>query len=280
MPAITTGLAKNIVRRAFHQVVDPGPNAREKDLLWEYFEARCAYCDRPLNRDAKEAHLDHLVSAAQGGRNHLSNRALSCARCNEQEKRDTPWTEFLRAKSPSPNEFVRRFDRIQQWQARHTDAVSQEMRNLRLAADVAAREVVELFDRKVEELRALRPTRRATPGRPSAASASRGAPENLATSRYTGGRNAATLPHPAVRYASSRLTFKADLIEPLAPPEHFRVDTPVGSFQMSKAEFYDAFPKLVQTPSYQVQRVYHSKAPPRHALPFLCRNEDERSPGP
>lgn len=265
MPAITVGLAKNIVRRALLQVVDPGPNAREKDLIWNYFESRCAYCDRPLRRDAKEAHLDHLVSASQGGRNHLSNRALSCARCNEQEKRDTPWTEFLRAKSASPDEFVRRFDHIQQWQLRHADAASHETRDLRLAADVAARQVVELFDQKVGELRALRPARRAT-------RAFSGAAENPASLRYSGGRNAATLPRPAIRYASSRLTFKADLIEPLSPGEHFRVDTPVGSFQMSKAEFYEAFPKLVQTHSYRVQRVYHSKAPPRHAIPFLCRD--------
>lgn len=270
MPAITAGLAKNIVRRALHQVVDPGPNARERDLIWGYFESRCAYCDRPLRRDAKEAHLDHLVPASQGGRNHLSNRALSCATCNEQEKRDTPWAEFLRAKSPSPDEFVRRFDRIQQWQAQHADTASHETRDLRLAADGAAREVVELFDRKVEELRALRPARRATPKQQRRAIPR--AAENLDAPLYSGVRDTATLPRPAVRYASSRLTFKADLIEPLLPGEHFRVDTPVGSFQMSKAEFYETFHKLVETRSYQVRRVYHSAAPPRHALPFLCRD--------
>lgn len=243
-------------------------------MIWEYFGARCAYCDRTLDPAGKEAHVDHLVSAAQGGRNHISNRALSCAQCNEKEKREMPWTEFLRAKAPTPEEFLHRFDRIQQWQAHHGDSAAQQTRDLRAAADIAAREIADLFDRKVEELRRLRPGRRGAPADRAAPRASEmNAPRACLDSEA--GRDPATLPRPVVRYSSTRLTFKAALIEPLAPDEHFRVDTPEGSFQMSKDEFYEAFPKLVQTHSYRVQGVYHSKAAPRHALRFLRRDDGQ-----
>jgi len=46
-----------------------------------------------------------------------------------------------------------------------------------------------------------------------------------------------------VTYEFSRLGFKADVIEPLRDRDSFRVVTPVGTFQMTKAEFYRDFAK-------------------------------------
>ena len=48
-----------------------------------------------------------------------------------------------------------------------------------------------------------------------------------------------------VEYSSSRLCFKADIIEQLNDNEEFAVHTPFGVFQMSKADFYNTFPNII-----------------------------------
>jgi hypothetical protein len=75
----------------------------------------------------------------------------------------------------------------------------------------------------------------------------------------------------AAQYSSSRLLFRASVIEALGPDQRFRIQTPVGLFEMSKREFYEAFPRVVQTASYQDRGVYHFPQVPRAALPFLVR---------
>ena len=72
-----------------------------------------------------------------------------------------------------------------------------------------------------------------------------------------------------VQYSSSRLCFKADVIEPLNDDDIFTVHTPVGVFQKSKAEFYNTFPNIVKTESYQKGRLYSMKTPTRKAMKFL-----------
>ena len=58
-------------------------------------------------------------------------------------------------------------------------------------------------------------------------------------------------------YAGTRLHFKANVIEPLGWDVPFRMKTPFGTYQMTKGEFYEAFPKVVKTDSYLVGRHYH-----------------------
>jgi hypothetical protein len=36
-----------------------------------------------------------LISAARGGRNHISNRVFACKRCNAELKRERDWDDFL-----------------------------------------------------------------------------------------------------------------------------------------------------------------------------------------
>lgn len=72
----------------------------------------------------------------------------------------------------------------------------------------------------------------------------------------------------AATYSATRLLFKAAVIEPLLDDESFRVITPDGTFQFTKAEFYAAFPKLVLTASYRVNGIYHFPKIPSAALPF------------
>ena len=50
-------------------------------------------------QDQKQGHIDHLVPSSRGGSNHISNRVLSCATCNEAEKLDAPWQEFILKKN-------------------------------------------------------------------------------------------------------------------------------------------------------------------------------------
>ena len=72
-----------------------------------------------------------------------------------------------------------------------------------------------------------------------------------------------------IEYFYSRLCFKADIIEQLNDNDEFAVHTPFGVFQMSKAEFYETFPNIVKTESYQKNRIYSMKNPTKKALRFL-----------
>jgi len=61
----------------------------------------------------------------------------------------------------------------------------------------------------------------------------------------------------AAEYSSSRLEFRASVIEPLAWEQRFRVRTPFGTYQFTKREFYETFPSIVMTNSYRVGGRYH-----------------------
>ncbi len=73
---------------------------------------------------------------------------------------------------------------------------------------------------------------------------------------------------PTVTYNFSRLCFKASQIEPLQDNQVFRVITPVGSSQMTKAEFHKAFPRVVVSKSYFENGIYHYPTVPKSALPY------------
>jgi hypothetical protein len=72
-----------------------------------------------------------------------------------------------------------------------------------------------------------------------------------------------------VSYTASRLLFKADVIERLHDSERFRVVTPAGSYEMSKADFVRAFQKVRETKSYRESRIYHYQKIPTAAAEFL-----------
>lgn len=71
-----------------------------------------------------------------------------------------------------------------------------------------------------------------------------------------------------VTYRATRLLFKHDLIEPLPDSGRFRVQTPVGDFEMTKAEFYAEFPGVTASRSYREGGVYHFPTPPKRAERF------------
>jgi hypothetical protein len=72
----------------------------------------------------------------------------------------------------------------------------------------------------------------------------------------------------ALQYSHPRLCFKADLIEPLGMNDKFCVVSNDGVFAMTKREFYETFPKVLQSKSYRQNRVYHYLKPPKRALQF------------
>ena len=76
-----------------------------------------------------------------------------------------------------------------------------------------------------------------------------------------------------VEYTSSRLCFKADLIEPLNDNDSFIVYTPNGTFKFTKADFYHVFSNVIGTKSYQEGRLYSFKYPPKRAMQFLISSK-------
>lgn len=106
--------ARNLMRRAIQEIVDPGPAS--VDPLGDYFESRCAYCDVLLVRGERDAHTDH---AEPDGGNHLGNLVLACGRCNGDEKRDERWLDFLRRKAPDAVALRQREERILAWFVEH-----------------------------------------------------------------------------------------------------------------------------------------------------------------
>jgi len=73
---------------------------------------------------------------------------------------------------------------------------------------------------------------------------------------------------PVVTYKFSRLCFKRDVIEALGPNESFRVETPVGIFQMTQADFHRVFPNVTQSRSYLKDGLYHYRKLPSQAEQF------------
>ena len=116
MPAPTPGYVKNMIRRSLREIVDPSPTKEDEKRIWEFFDSKCAYCGKPIRKLKKEGHIDHLIPASLGGPNHISNRVLSCATCNEAEKMDQAWQEFVVQKNQDPVILRSRIAKIQEWQ--------------------------------------------------------------------------------------------------------------------------------------------------------------------
>jgi tRNA splicing ligase len=150
MPAISTAYVKNIIRRGFSELVDPSPDADISRAIWTFFESQCAYCGTVLNKQNKEGHIDHLVSASKGGSNHVSNRVLSCSRCNEAEKLASDWQEFLQRKAIDQTLHQTRHAKILQWRSMNPPPQSSTDAQLQALAKSSANEVIALYEAKVK----------------------------------------------------------------------------------------------------------------------------------
>jgi hypothetical protein len=72
---------------------------------------------------------------------------------------------------------------------------------------------------------------------------------------------------PRTTYEFSRFCFKRDRIEGIGWEDEFRMITPIGVFQMTKADFYREFPKVVESESYK-NGIYHYPKLPSKAERF------------
>ncbi len=155
MPAITTAYVRNIIKRGLTELVDRSPDKKEISLVWAHFDSSCAFCGKPLQRHAREGRIDHSLAASHGGSNSIGNRVLACGPCNDDEKLDQHWEAFLRVKTQSVEIFEMRRKRIIEWHERNPIANEARHRELRAAAIEKALEVINVFDERVQELRAL-----------------------------------------------------------------------------------------------------------------------------
>ena len=156
MGRCTPSLVKNLIRRSLREIVDPIPTEKGKTAIWAYFNNECAFCGKRLGRTRQEGHIDHLVPSSRGGTNHLSNRVLSCATCNEKEKLDTDWKKFLHTKVSDPNVLMGRMAAIEDWRSTHGTESVQLSQELCLAIESAAQRAINVYDECVDEIRLYR----------------------------------------------------------------------------------------------------------------------------
>lgn len=116
MPAPTPGYMKNMIRRSLREIVDPSPTKEDEERIWKFFDSECAYCGKSLHKLKKEGLINHLFPASLGGVNHISNCVLSCATCNEAEKLDGAWQEFILRKNQDSAVVRTRVSKIREWQ--------------------------------------------------------------------------------------------------------------------------------------------------------------------
>lgn len=150
----TPSMAKNKIRRSLTAILDPHPSANEVAELWLYFNGLCAYCGVSIDASSRTGHLDHLVSSALGGSNDIHNHALSCARCNGDEKRDEDWQSFLSRKASDASVAQARRAHTLAWLAKTRP--SPLGTTAAMQAEVIIQAALASYDQAVIQMRALR----------------------------------------------------------------------------------------------------------------------------
>jgi hypothetical protein len=150
MPSIS--LAKNVMRRAYRDILDPPPSSPEfKRHLRDAFAGRCAYCLNLLPEALNGWDMDHADPDAG---NHAGNLLPACKQCNGDKKRDRGWLAFLRTEL-SGSVLEEQEQKIQSWFALH---VRETLAHAPAVQAVVGEleEIIELFATKCGELRKLR----------------------------------------------------------------------------------------------------------------------------
>ena len=113
---MTPSQARNAIKKSLKALIDPTPKNNEKILIWSYFNDSCVYCGQGLLKESRKGHIDHLYSEMAGGANKLSNLVLTCSTCNDDEKRESNWLDFLKVKCGIDDKtFIDRKARIENW---------------------------------------------------------------------------------------------------------------------------------------------------------------------
>ena len=72
-------------------------------------------------------------------------------------------------------------------------------------------------------------------------------------------------------YKYSRLAFRRDVIEKLAPDDSFEVETPEGTYRFTRKQFEKVFSNVIKTKSYLKKGLYHYPRTPEKAFPYLIK---------
>ncbi len=155
MSRIGPSQAKNSIRRALYGALDRRITELELNKLWHFFESRCAYCGKRLDRSKREGHVDHLLAVAHRGDNNISNCVLACAECNGDKKREMDWDDFLREVNQG-KEFAKRRDRIIAWRNLHKDSAAGNDEALNALVEAQVSKVIETFDYALEQIRGMK----------------------------------------------------------------------------------------------------------------------------
>lgn len=68
------------------------------------------------------------------------------------------------------------------------------------------------------------------------------------------------------------MEFRRDTIEPLSHDTMFEIETPAGTFRMTKGQFHADFPEIVASVSYRDLGLYHYPMIPYKAFRYLSGN--------
>ncbi len=153
---MTPSQARNAIKRALVEIVDPKPKRSEIDSMWKHFARSCAFCGFALDRKDRVGHADHLIPASKGGHNHIYNRVLACAECNGDSKLDSDWEVFLQQRcNGTEQEKQGRKECIQRWQK--TKKAECTVCDQTVAkALAAAEEALAAFNQACDTVRSLR----------------------------------------------------------------------------------------------------------------------------
>lgn len=73
-------------------------------------------------------------------------------------------------------------------------------------------------------------------------------------------------------YRATRLLFKANVIERLTDDQAFRIETPEGTYEMTKAQFRNTFPNVTESDTYRRTGVYSYNRTPEKARQYMLRS--------
>lgn len=81
-----------VIVLARYDKLPPAPErvAFTTEAVWERDNSTCQYCNRHLNRRAREGNMDHVVPRDQRGPTAYTNIVLSCIPCNTRKANRTP----------------------------------------------------------------------------------------------------------------------------------------------------------------------------------------------
>ncbi|WBL16886.1 HNH endonuclease [Sutcliffiella sp. NC1] len=66
-----------------------------ENILLNYFEAKCFYCEKPLTGAKRETHVDHFIPWSFVQSDNIWNLVLSCNRCNISKSDKLPEKQYL-----------------------------------------------------------------------------------------------------------------------------------------------------------------------------------------